>query len=705
MALIGKIRNNSWILIVMIAVGMGGFILQDVMTNQGQRQAANFELANINGKSIDYREFQETESILYAGSANADPYAQKSSLWRYYTEKAIVESEAEELGIGVSTDELMDLQFGEKLSPIITARFKAQNGQVDRERLNSFRDAIEANELDARFKQYWAVQEKEIIKERQQTKLQNLFAKAVFTPNWLAEEISKEANSKADFAVFKIRFDQISDEGIEVTDAQIEEYLKENKASYTNEEESRILKYVEFPVLPTSSDSLVNKEELSTIGKEFKEAANDSLFLVNNSGNYTNIYYLPEDLPQQIKEVVTTMEAGEVYGPYLDMGKFTIAKLLDKKMVADSVKARHILRSIDPQNPTSYVDAQKMIDSLKTVLENGTDSFDSLAIKYSQDPGSSFNGGDLGYFTQGTMVVPFNDACFHGDPDEYQVVISQFGIHLIDIQDRKFLDNNPKYNVGYISNAIVPSQETQDSVFDKATELVTMSTTLEELEERVNQDSSLSIKLSTPLRKNDYSFMNFGSESASREIIRWAYEPGMERGDISPVVYTYTDKVNYYNSTYVVAALQDIYPKGLRSVNEVRNSVELLVANKLKSAKLIKELAGKDLNEVASEYEITPDTVVSLAFNATNDPILRNEPKVMNLVFNSPINETAGPVVGNAGVFMVKPIFISIADEPAANFLQQKNTTESTFRNQISFKFIEALKKIADIEDNRYTYY
>lgn len=706
MALIGKIRNNSWILIVLIAVGMGGFILQDVMTNQSKRNTGNFELANVNGKSIDYREFQNTQEILYAGSTNSDGYAQKASLWRYFSEKAIVESEAEQLGIGVSTEELIDLQFGPNPSPIITARFKNQSGQLDRERLNSFRDAIEANDLDPRFKSYWAIQEKEIVKERQQTKLQNLAAKAVYTPNWLAEELSREATSTAEFAYVKIPFDKISDEEVEVTDDAIRAYIKENSAKYQNKEESRTLKYVEYSVFPTKSDSLMIQSELEKIGEEFAIAANDSLFAVNNSGNYSHIYYKPEDLPEQIKEVVVDMEVGELYGRYLDTDKYTIAKLLDKKLVADSVQARHILRSIDMQDPSNSLKAADLlIDSLKTVLEEGGASFEDLAAEFSEDPGSASKGGDLGYFVQGTMVAPFNNACFFGDEDEYQVVVSQFGVHLIEIMDRKFLDNEPKYKVAYISSAIVPSQTTQDSVFDKATELVTFSSSVEELTERVNADSTLEIKESSPLKKSDYMFMSFGSGPASRDIVRWAYEPGVEVGDVSPVVYTYTDKVNYYNSNYVVIGLQNIYPKGLRTVEEARNSVELPVINQKKGEKIIEQISSTDLNEVASQFEVSVDTISGLAQNAAMIQNLGSEPKVMQLAFNGSINETAGPIIGNSGVFLIQPLLININDQAASNSIQQKNSSETKVRNEVNFRFMEALKKNADIEDNRYDYY
>ena len=705
MALIGKIRNNSWILIVMIAVGMGGFLLQDVVSNQSQRSTADFELANINGKSIDYREFQDTESVLYAGSTNQDAYGQKASLWQYFMDKAIVESEAEVLGIGVSTEELIDLQFGQRLSPIITARFTSQTGQVDRERLNSFRDAIEANDLDPRFKEYWAVQEKEIIKERKQTKLQNLFTKAVYTPTWMAEEISKEGSSTAEFQYVKIPFDNIGEDQIEMSDEAIADFLKENKNKYQNTDETRVLKYVQFEVTATKNDSLINKNEIQELVSEFEAATNDSLYVMNNSGIYTHIYYKPEDLPEQMQTVVESMETGDVHGPYFDVDKYTIAKLVDKKLVADSVKARHILQTINFQDPNGIVRAQSTIDSLKTLLEDGTASFDSLAIKFSQDPGSASKGGDLGYFAQGTMVPPFNFACFHGK-EKYEVVNSQFGIHLIEVQDRKFIDNNPKYKVAYISNAIVPSQETQDSIYNIATDLITSNSRLSDMIVSIANDSSgYELKESTPYKENDYFFMDFGSDPASREIIRWAYEPGVEVGDISSIIYTYTDKVNYYNSDYVVIALDRIYPEGLKSVDEARTSVELLVINKLKGEKIAEQVSGSDLAAIASQFGSKVDTISSVNFNSGFIPNLGNEPKVINAVFNGSINTVSNPIIGNSGVYVVMPTLINISDQAAPNYLQQKTSSETQVVNEAGFRFIDALRKGADMDDKRYLFY
>lgn len=60
-----------------------------------------------------------------------------------FLEKAIVDEYKDLLGIGVSSDELNELEFGNNLSPIVQNNFRSpQTGQVDREQLNQFQEAI-----------------------------------------------------------------------------------------------------------------------------------------------------------------------------------------------------------------------------------------------------------------------------------------------------------------------------------------------------------------------------------------------------------------------------------------------------------------------------------------------------------------------------------------------------------------------------------
>ena len=90
MALIGTIRKNSWLLVVLIALGMGGFVLQDILTSNSRYSAGNSRtMGKVNGIVIDAMEFSETEAVLYGNSNTDNIYSNKANLWNYFKNKAL----------------------------------------------------------------------------------------------------------------------------------------------------------------------------------------------------------------------------------------------------------------------------------------------------------------------------------------------------------------------------------------------------------------------------------------------------------------------------------------------------------------------------------------------------------------------------------------------------------------------------------------
>lgn len=110
----------------------------------------------------------------------------------------------------------------------------------------------------------------------------------------------------------------------------------------------------------------------------------------------------------------------------------------DKFKQGERVRASHILiRSPENSDAKSKQDARAKAADVLAQVKSGKD-FGELAKFYSQDPGSAANGGDLGYFMQGQMVGPFEQAAFALKPGAVSdVVETQFGFHIIKVADKQ----------------------------------------------------------------------------------------------------------------------------------------------------------------------------------------------------------------------------------------------------------------------------
>ena len=130
--------------------------------------------------------------------------------------------------------------------------------------------------------------------------------------------------------------------------------------------------------------------------------ATDVATVVNRNADtpYDSTYHSKGTLAPAIDTVLFKSAIGTVVGPYMDGGALKLARLVGEKMIADSVKARHILLSIENGDTAK---ALKTADSLKALIKKGA-SFEALAKQLSKDPGSGQKGGDLGWFRQGMMV-------------------------------------------------------------------------------------------------------------------------------------------------------------------------------------------------------------------------------------------------------------------------------------------------------------
>jgi peptidyl-prolyl cis-trans isomerase D len=103
----------------------------------------------------------------------------------------------------------------------------------------------------------------------------------------------------------------------------------------------------------------------------------------------------------------------------------------------EQVRARHILIAVSPEaTPAEHAAARAKAEEVLQKVKSGGD-FAKLAQQYSDDPGTKDRGGELGYFAKGEMVKPFEDAAFKLTPGQLTLVQSQYGYHVLQLEEIK----------------------------------------------------------------------------------------------------------------------------------------------------------------------------------------------------------------------------------------------------------------------------
>ena len=708
MALISSIRSRSWILIVFIGIGLASFIMMDMFGSNtsafGDRPTNT--LGMIDGQEIDYNKVRRTEEIFYRG-ATGSTYGVKDQIWNYYLEKALLEKEGNKLGLNVGKEELNDLVFGSNLSPVVQAVFRnPQTGQVDMTSLNDIKTKLANNSTEINTP-YMEELVGQVKKNRLQEKFTSLVSQGMYTPNWMAESVGKESSTSFDFSYVKVPFSDVDDSQVSVSDADYTNYLNNNKAVYYNEEETRQIEYVSFDVFPSKDDSTTYYNQLNTLVPNFRNSVNDSTFVLGNGGAMANNYVKRSSLSPEIADQMMSRPVGTVVGPYMEGTSYRLAKVSDRRVIADSVKAQHILIRANPSDPNSFAAAISRIDSVKTALDNGA-SFDNLAAQVSQDQSNADKGGDLGYFGQGAMVAPFNELVFYNaEKGSVNTVLTQFGAHLVKINNKKYIDNEESVKVAYLSRNIIPSDKTQKAIREKVQEFVNDNTTKEQLEALAANDPSLRIQTTTNLKKNDYIVSTLGQDPSSRDMIRWAFDGDTNIGDLSPdfYVYRYSNPQTYvnYDSKYVVAALASVQKPGMPSLESVKSQIAALVTNQKKADFIASSINGKDLASVAAQYGSSVDQLDGITANTTNISQIGNEPKVVAALMNMSNNQVSAPVKGANGVYLLQ--LLNKSQNANADLAGTKRLQSTRVKSLARTALMDAMKKDAEITDNRFNVY
>ncbi len=706
MAALQTIRDRGGLLIsIVIGLALAAFIIGDALSsgssvfNSERNQAG--EIAGESVSIMDYQNMvgQQEELIKAMNGLSALNEEQqtmlRNNIWQQLVMTKLMDAEYEEIGLGVSSEELYDIMLGDNMSPSIRQLFAdPTTGTVDKERARTIVSQI-LESPDQGQKAYWLNMEKEIGENRKLTKYHDLVGKALFITDEQATENAAGNVSKADISYIVKNYNTIDDSTISISNKEIETYYQENQARF-QQEESRRIAYVNFDIDPSGEDYAETEKAVAELVDEFAASDEPMEFVNLTSDRKADLaYYKKSELGNDSVANYLFAHKGKVYGPYLENNAYKISRVGSVKMLPDSVRARHIL--IAPQN-NNYAQAKAVADSLANLLKKGA-NFEQLARANSTDQNSAVNGGDLGWFNQRTMVQPFSDTVFFAKRNEIKVVVTQFGAHVVQVTQRA--KPVEKIQVATIEKEITPSNKTTNKIYNDARHFASQIANAEDFNKQA-EEQGLTKRIAT-VNKNDKTIA--GMDNA-RDMIRQIYlaeEPGLVKTTDESIIFTNGNK-------YTVAILTQIDEEGTTPIRQVSATIKRILMQQKKAELLKKELAGlmsgsESLLSVAQKAGVDVKEAAEVSFNSFQIPGAGIEPRVIAAASVTEQGKLSMPIEGNQGVYVL--MVNSRTNEEVTPEMVQEARTNMTQMNlyRANYQAVQAIIKHGEVKDQRYKFY
>lgn len=237
---------------------------------------------------------------------------------------------------------------------------------------------------------------------------------------------------------------------VRVTDREVENYLEAQQARGSNVAEYR-LAYIYISVDDPTNEAEVAaaREKAQSLrreiveGRDFREVAVAESDASNALEGGDMGWRAEGQLPSLVAPVVPELAVGEPSPVLENNSGFHMVMVMDKRggeqqQVIQQHRVRHIL--VRPSDAMTDSEAEARIRDIYQQLQNGA-SFSALAKKYSDDPVSGSDGGNLGWVSPGQMVPAFEQAMIEADVGEFKGPFrSQFGWHILQVQERRKKD-------------------------------------------------------------------------------------------------------------------------------------------------------------------------------------------------------------------------------------------------------------------------
>ena len=714
MAALGSIRKRGVTLIIIIGLGLFAFIAEEMFrsceaTSNERRQ----QVGEVLGEKISVQEFQslvdEYQEVIKITQGrdnftDEELNSLKDQVWNQYVSNTIIQKEAEELGLTVTDEELQNI-LREGTNPMLaqTPFVNQQTGRFDASMLTKFlaeykklngAENPQMAEQYQRIYTYWQFIEKTLRQQTLAMKYQSLMANCLLTNPASVQMAIDGQNIESSILLASAPYASVNDNEVKVEDSDLKSKYDEQKARFEQYVESRDIKYVDFQVLPSKADR-------DALMGRMKEAANglqngEDVATVVRKGQslipYTGVAVTRNALPRDIAARIDSMAVGQTSQPFETVSDNTlnVVKFISKTQLPDSVEYRQI--NVGGQ---TVEEANKRADSIYNALVAGAD-FEVLAKKYGQTGQKQWLTSNM--YEQSTS--------FDSDTKNYLEVLSTTaegtiknvnfaqGNAIVQVTSRRAMVD--KYLLAVVKHTIDFSKTTYSAAYNKFSQFVSESQTLEALEKNAAKYGYQVLE-----RKDMFNSEHFvAGIRGTRDALKWVFEA--KEGNLSPLYECGN------NDHLMVVAITKIHPVGLRAFDDVKDILKSEVMKDKKFAKLSEKYGAVKSIADAKAKGMQIDTVNQITFSAPAfiQATGSSEPALSGAVVATKQGKFSAHLVkGSAGAYLFE--VLKQAERP--NALKNVKSTEAQLQQQamqvVMSRFMNELYTKAKVVDHRYLFF
>ena len=705
MAVLEKIRSKTVFLIAIIGLALFAFIISDFIGKGRFSNHTPNEIGSVNGEEVPIDAFrQQVENATRQANGQVSSIEAAKYVWEQNVQQILLNQQIEKLGLSVEKDQILAILAKTPLAQ--NPQFVNEYGVFDANKFTNYLATLKNTNPQAYAQ--WKMQEEAIIEDAKQRMYFSLIRAGLGVTNAEAEMEYHQEKDLADISYVALQYSSIDDKSVKVTDSEIQDYIKKHEKQF-KQEAYRNIQYIVVSEKPSQTDIETEKESLLKLLQpevvfNSKTNKNDTIAGFAKTKNikdfvdrhsdvpYDSIFVNKDNLRSSYADTLFNLPVGKVFGPYEEDGSLKLSRMIAKQP-GGAVKASHILiayagsQAATPNTTRTKEEAKAKAEELLAQAKAAGADFAQLARENSEEPGAVYSAGDLGFFSKGAMVKPFEEFAFNNAVGTIGLVETDFGFHVVKVTDKA-----EAVNIATISRKVDPSEATINSLFSKVTNFEMKAAQNPKEFANIAKKSELSVLRADNLHKNDDQIIGLGS---NRSIVQWLFQKDTKIGDIKK----FTSGGNY-----IVAQLVKQGEEGISSVQEATPMVKPILIREKKAAILKEKAKGNSLEAIASANKTEVKSAANLIMK--NPTIIGEgrEPKVVGAAFGLKQGQLSKPIDGENAVYVIQLTSATVA--PALdNYKTYAETVEKLRTDRAAQGILKSLESTATIKENLSAFY